>query len=121
MNERENSGSLAARTMSADRILAQLSDLKDTATDPETVTALEAAVSMIAALQDEGIEDAEALKDLLFDYNLASKQQKELHRKFEVPAKAVKRAEFWLCPECGHRVAPKHTHCHWCGKKLGGW
>lgn len=133
MNERENSGSLAAQTMSADRILAQLSSLKDNsqsfASEPDAdhqiwrddVTALEAAISIISALQDEGIEDAEALKDLLFDYNLASKQQKELHRKFEVPAKAVKRAEFWLCPECGHRVAPKHTHCHWCGKKLGGW
>lgn len=27
----------------------------------------------------------------------------------------------WHCPECNHRVAPKHSFCHWCGKKLGGW
>ena len=23
-----------------------------------------------------------------------------------------------ICPDCGHRVNPKHTNCFWCGAKL---
>ena len=60
-------------------------------------------------------------KDLIFDYHLAAKQQKEMHRKYEVPVRAVRKDGAFLCPECNHRVGLKHTHCHWCGKKLGGW
>ena len=134
MNERENqSGSLAAQTMSIDRILEQLSSLKDNSASfasesdsdheiwRDDVAALEAAIAMISALQDEGVCDLEAVKDLIFDYNLANRQNKELHRKFEVADRAIRKDGVFHCPECNHRVAPNHTHCHWCGKKLGGW
>lgn len=131
MKERENE-SIAAKTMTADRILEQLSSLKDNSesfakaedADPiwqEDIVALEAAISIISTLQDEGISDAETLKDLVFDYNLATKQNKELHRKFEVNATVLSRDGVFYCPECNHRVAPRHSFCHWCGKKLGGW
>lgn len=76
---------------------------------------------MISTLQDEGVNDVEDLKDLIFDYRLAVKQNRENHRKFETVAKAVARDGIWHCPECNHRVAPRHSFCHWCGKKLGGW
>lgn len=126
------SESMDAMTMSMDRVLEQLSSLKDNSesfasdknADPiwqNNMIALETAISMISTLQDEGVCDAEALKDLIFDYNLAAKQNKENHRKFEVPAKAIRKDDVWHCPECNHRVAPKHSFCHWCGKKLGGW
>lgn len=132
MNVRENNGSIASQTMTMDKVLEQLSSLKDNSAsfakaedaDPiwqTDIEALEAAISILSALQDEGVCDAEALKDLLFDYNLASRQQKELHRKFEVAARALRRDGAFLCPECSHRVGVNHTHCHWCGKKLGGW
>jgi len=114
-------GGIAAKSISVDRILAQLSDLKDGTEDMETVTALEAAISIIAVLQDEGIGDAEAVKDLIFDYSLANKQNKEYHRKFDTAARAIPKDGVWHCPECNHRVQPRHSHCHWCGKKLGGW
>ena len=131
MNVRENNGSIASRTMATDTVLERLSCLKDqidtadtagnNPTQQEDINALEAAISILSALQDEGISDAEALKDLLFDYKLADKQSKELHRKFEVAARALRRDGAFLCPECSHRVGVNHTHCHWCGKKLGGW
>lgn len=130
MKERETS--IAAMTMTTERILEQLSSLKDNSesfakaedADPiwqKDIEALEAAISMICTLEDEGVHDAEALKDLIFDYNLAAKQNKELHRKFEVAARIVRRDGVFHCPECNHRVGFKHSHCHWCGKKLGGW
>ena len=130
MKERETS--IAAMTMTTERILEQLSSLKDNSesfakaedADPiwqKDIEALEAAISMISTLEDEGVHDAEALKDLIFDYHLAAKQNKELHRKFEVAAKTVRRDGAFHCPECNHRVGFKHSHCHWCGKKLGGW
>ena len=121
MKERENTGSIGTRTMSIDRILERLSTLREKAMEAEDVTALEAATAMISALQDEGICDLEALKDMIFDYDLADRQNKELHRKFEVADRAVRKDGVFHCPECNHRVAPNHTHCHWCGKKLGGW
>lgn len=131
MNVRENNGSIASQTMATDTVLERLSCLKDQIEAADTaennptqqadIVALEASISILSALQDEGISDAEALKDLLFDYKLADKQSKELHRKFEVAARALRRDGAFLCPECSHRVGVNHTHCHWCGKKLGGW
>lgn len=122
--------SMNAKYMSIDNVLACLSSHKDYcenyAAGPDTVwqntvDALESAICIISALQDEGVNDAEGLKDLIFDYGLLSKQHKELHRKFEVPAKAIRKDDVWHCPECNHRVMPRHSFCHWCGKKLGGW
>lgn len=118
--------------MTTEQVLEQLSSLKDiceayaedTASDLSCLTdatALETAITMISALQDEGVNNAEELRDWIFDCNLAAKQNKELHRKFEVADKAISRDGVLHCPECNHRVAPKHSHCHWCGKKLGGW
>ena len=110
---------------SMDRILERLSTLRERAEnhpeDAEDCAALEAAISMMSALQDEGVNDAESLKDLIFDYNLSVKQNKELHRKFEVVAKVIRADGVFHCPECNRRVSFKHSHCHWCGKKLGGW
>lgn len=130
MREPEASGSIAAMTMSMERILEQLNSLHENSAsfasekdaDPiwsEDCTALEAAIAMIRALRDEGVNDAEALKDLIFDYDLAVKQNKENHRKFEIAAKAFKMDGVYHCPECNHRVAPNHSFCHWCGKRLG--
>ena len=130
MKERETN--IAAMTMTTERILEQLSSLKDNSesfaeaedADPiwqKDIEALEAAICMISTLKDEGVNDAEALKDLIFDYNLSVKQNKELHRKFEVAAKVIRADGVFHCPECNRRVSFKHSHCHWCGKKLGGW
>lgn len=136
MSNRENDAGVTAVYMSIDNVLDQLSSLKNNsasficALDEEDedqqiwkndITALEATIAMITAISDEGIDDAEGLKDLLHDYNAQAAQLKELHRKYENPTKAIWRDSVWHCPECNHRVMPRHSHCHWCGKKLGGW
>lgn len=84
--------SMTVLRMSIDNILDQLSGLKDnsayearTSDEPiwkQDVEALEAAISIISALQDEGISDAEGVKDLIFDYTALGKQYKDLHRKY---------------------------------------
>ena len=124
--------SIGSMTMSMDRVLERLSSTKESLEEynlgkpgdqvvVENIAAHEAAITILSALQDEGICDAEALKDMIYDYKLATRQNKELHRKFETPAKALRSDGIFHCPECNHRVAPRHSFCHWCGKKLGGW
>ncbi|UWD53100.1 MAG: uncharacterized protein family UPF0547 [Bacteriophage sp.] len=35
-------------------------------------------------------------------------------------APVIKRGmDFYCCPACEKRTSRNHTHCHWCGKKLG--
>ena len=120
--------------MSIDDILSQLSSLKDNSqsfiTDEkdddrqiwrDDVTAIEETISIINALQDEGVTDADEVKDMIRDYRAVTKQVAEYQRKFETKARPKIGGEngVYLCPECGHRVQSRHTFCHWCGKKLG--
>lgn len=67
-------------------------------------------------------EDMEALQDaidIIYDYEKATEQAKELMQKYEV-AELVIRHEMgiYVCPLCGKRTEENHSHCHWCGKKL---
>lgn len=131
MNERPTEG-MNTMHMGMDEILQQLSSLKDNSesfskekdADPiwqADVTALEAAISILSALQDEGINDAEETRDIIEDYRRQAKQIERMHTKYEVKAWPIKKDSVYHCPECNHRVPPKHTYCHWCGKRLGGW
>ena len=124
--------SLAAQYMSIDNILSQLSSLKDNSADnakaqdadpiwQQDVDALEATIGIISALQDEGITDAEGVKDLIFDYNALGKQYQDLARKHLKPATPVHKDGVWHCPECNARTSFNHSFCHKCGKKIGGW
>ncbi len=124
--------SLAAQYMSIDNVLAQLSSLKDNSADnakakdadpiwQTDVEALEAAINIISALQDEGITDAEGVKDLIFDYNALGKQYKDLHRLHIKAASPIHKDGVWHCPECNSRVNFNHSFCHRCGKRIGGW
>lgn len=123
--------SLNAETMSIDTIIAQLSSLKANSADyakadtapiwQADVDACEAAISILDALRDEGVVDAAAVRDLIYDYRKLVKQYRILHAKFAVGGKPYYRDGVWHCPECNHRATPRHSFCHWCGKKLGGW
>ncbi len=121
MREPESTGSIAAMTMNTDRILEQLSCLKDDTPDSTATDALEAAIDIISTLQHEGISDAEGVKDLIFDYNALGKQYKELHLKHIKAAAPVHKDGVWHCPECNARTSFNHSYCHKCGKRLGGW
>lgn len=67
-------------------------------------------------------DDLDALTeaaDIVADYSKAAAQASEMIQKYEQPAMAVRReAGFYTCPLCGRRTQFRHTHCHWCGKKL---
>lgn len=110
-----------AQYMSIDTVLAQLSGLKDDTPDGTATDALEAAIDIISTLHDEGISDAEGVKDLIFDYNALGKQYKDLHRKHIKAAAPVRKDGVWHCPECNARTSFNHSYCHKCGKRIGGW
>ena len=77
------------------------------------------AVNILFALSEEGARTAEDAMDILHDYRLQAKQHKALHSKHEVAGKPFLRDGVWHCPDCNRRVAPNHSFCHRCGKKLG--
>ena len=67
-------------------------------------------------------EDMEALQeaiDIIYDYEKATEQAKELIQKYEVAEIVIQReTDVYVCPVCGRRTGYNHSHCHWCGKKL---
>lgn len=124
MSKKEN-----MKPMTISEILPQLSSPKDSsesfAADPDAdeiwskdIRALEETTGILCTMQDEGINSAEELKDLIFDYKLAVKHNQEYVRKFGTPERAYPKDDVWHCPECNHRVQINHSFCHWCGKRL---
>lgn len=54
------------------------------------------------------------------DYQSMADEHKRMVEKYETEAPVIKRGmDFYCCPACGKRTSRNHTHCHWCGKKLG--
>ena len=115
--------------MSLDAIMEQLSDLKDIATslqtpmDGDRVAACEAATDILSALQDEGVNDHEQVRDLIHDYNALAEQYRKMHQRYEEPAQVLRlgggaRAAC-LCPECHNQSRPGNPYCWNCGKRLG--
>ena len=117
--------------MSLDAIMEQLSDLKDIAAalqaprdGPEPtasrVAACEAATDILTALQDEGINDHEQVRDLIHDYNALAEQYQSLHQKYEVEGKPVRLGNTFICPACNRQIRQLYAaHCWSCGKRLG--
>ena len=123
-----------SKGMSLDAIMEQLSDLKDIAAalqaprdGPEPtasrVAACEAATDILTALQDEGINDHEQVRDLIHDYNALAEQYQKMHQRHEVSAAPVRftsglRTIAHLCPDCRSKTSPGNTYCWNCGKRL---
>lgn len=115
-----------SKGMSLDAIMEQLSDLKDIATslqtpmDGDRVAACEAATDILSALQDEGVNDHEQVRDLIHDYNALAKQYQGLHQKYEVEGKPVRLGNTFICPACNRQIRQLYAaHCWSCGKRLG--
>ena len=115
-----------SKGMSLDAIMEQLSDLKDIATslqtpmDGDRVAACEAATDILTALQDEGINDHEQVRDLIHDYNALAEQYQSLHQKYEVEGKPVRLGNTFICPACNRQIRQLYAaHCWSCGKRLG--
>lgn len=126
--------SVSVKTMSIDSILGQLASMKDNAqsflhTPPEPdddiwladIAAIEAATAILSALQDEGVADAEKVKDLIFDYQLANKQLQVMTAKYEKATAPVNLKGKTICPECSAIIHHGWwKHCPDCGKRIGG-
>jgi len=128
-----------SKGMSIDAILGQLASMKDNAksfidgNDPEAdaiwaadIATCEAATDILTALQDEGINDHEQVRDLIHDYNALAEQYRAMHKKYEEPAKPERfglvagHYATYICPKCRNQVRPSHSYCWNCGKRLGG-
>jgi len=114
-----------AKGMSIDAILEQLSDMKElaiglhTPMDGTRVAACEAATAILSASQDEGINDAEQVRDLIHDYNALAEQYRKMHQRYEEPAQVKRLGTACLCPTCNRQVRPGNVYCWNCGKPLG--
>ena len=106
---------------STEKLAARLSEIKDWCEKDDDRRALEAAISFLDAANAGGVTDELDFKDLLFDYGLSAEESDGMRKKFLTAAKVINKDGVYLCPACRHRVGPMHTHCHWCGKRLGGW
>lgn len=132
-NETASPDSMSTRFMSMDAILEQLASIKDNSqsficgSDAEAdeiwaadVAACEAATAILTALQDEGINDPEQVRDLVHDYNAQAKQYQAMHQKYEMPVRPKNFGGIWLCPDCNrHQMRPGNNYCWNCGKRLG--
>lgn len=106
------------KALTMDAVIAGLGDLRATA-DSKGKTVCQAAVNILFALSEEGARTAEDAMDILHDYRLQAKQYKALQKKHLTAGKPFLKDGVWHCPDCNRRVAPNHSFCHRCGKKLG--
>ena len=69
----------------------------------------------------ERIEEAlTQAMDIVYDYQSMADEHKRMVEKYETEVPVIKRGmDFYYCPACRKRTSRNHTHCHWCGKKLG--
>ena len=118
--------------MSIDEIASTLATFKEMSEDaakklnytPDAVNrevlACEAATDILTALQDEGINDPEQVRDLIHDYNALAAQYQNLHQKYEVEEKPVRLGNTFICPACNRQIRQLYAaHCWSCGKRLG--
>ncbi|MCD8366112.1 MAG: hypothetical protein LUC83_09980 [Clostridiales bacterium] len=63
--------------------------------------------------------DPEELDAVLHDYNSLARQNRDMIECYCQEDKPVRKDGAWYCPACGQKVVYNHTHCHWCGKKMG--
>ena len=106
--------SMTARTMPLREIIAEF----EATYSPDHQDAYDAAVVILTALQEAGVNDAEQVADLLHDYNGIAEQYRAMRTRYEVPRKPFHADGVWHCPRCNKRVGFNNTHCHWCGQKI---
>ena len=57
--------------------------------------------------------------DIISDYEKVVSELNRLLQHYETEAKSINRNGAYCCPECGRRVQFNHSHCHYCGKRIG--
>ena len=73
-----------------------------------------------AAIWTPNIQALQEAMDIISDYETIVSNINSLIQKYEQTAKPKRISEkVYVCPECGKRIQPNHSRCHWCGKKVG--
>ena len=67
----------------------------------------------------QDIQMLQEAMDIISDYERMAEYSKRMVLHYETKDKAVSRNGILCCPACGKKVSYNHTHCHWCGKKIG--
>lgn len=86
--------------------------------------ALSEAMEIIKVLEKYKIPaSADELKNVLHDYMALGKQNSQFIKQYRTPAKPKRDSKLgiYLCPTCNHRISENHSHCHWCGQRIGGY
>ena len=65
------------------------------------------------------IESLQEAMDIISDYEKVVSDSNRLIQHYETEARPINRSGVWCCPECGRRVQYNHSHCHYCGKRMG--
>lgn len=125
-----------SKGMTIDAILAQLASMRDNSkssiggVDQEgdaiwqtDVDACEAAAAILSALQDEGLNDPEQVRDMIYDYRALAEQYQTMRQHYIEPAKPERLGTLpftVICPKCHRQVKPVNSnYCGHCGKRLG--
>ena len=128
----EIADSMAVKYKNIEKISAELTTVKEYFNDYqtsykdnvvnlinlETIDAIEAVSNILQILQDEGISDAEALKDMMYDYHGLAKQYQVMHQRYETASQAVNTGNSYFCPSCKYRLYLGNEYCARCGKKI---
>lgn len=104
--------------LTMDELITGLGDIRAT-TEGKGREICQTAANILFALSEEGAKTSEDALDILHDYRLQAKQFAALRSKHAVAGKPSLKDGVWHCPDCNRRVAPNHSFCHRCGKKLG--
>ena len=84
----------------------------------EDIDACNAAIAALKMLRDEGITDAEGLKDLIFDRDTAIRAYQR-ERALRMESKPMKHSgTAYLCPVCAGKVHAMDKVCRYCGQRL---
>ena len=65
------------------------------------------------------IESLQEAMDIISDYEKVVADSNRLIHRYETAAKPMIKSGVCCCPECGRRVQYNHSHCHYCGKRIG--
>ena len=81
-------------------------------------------VDRLDCLRDYNLSETELLvlqeaMDIISDYEKVVAELNRLLQHYETEAKPINRSGVYCCPECGRRVQFNHSHCHYCGKRIG--
>lgn len=57
--------------------------------------------------------------DIISDYEKVAPEVGRMSQHYEKADKPIHKSGVWVCPACGKKIPYHHSHCHWCGKKVG--